>query len=107
MVSGQRDHPQSALRMNAVATAAIVISLFAAVGAITGLYVLVLMGLRACARPELADASGMDDGNPSQLRLPRPADLISPRGRASTNLDWLKLPSTRPESHDDAGTNSR
>jgi hypothetical protein len=94
-----------ALRMNAIATAAIVVSLFAAVGAITGLYVLVVIVLRACIRPESVDASGADDGNRSRLRLPRPAEAMWPRDKANTNRGWFKFPSTGAERHDDAGTN--
>jgi hypothetical protein len=90
--------------MNAIATAAIVITLFAAVGAVTGLYLLVLIGLRARARLKSAVASGADHANPSRSRLLGQGDVMRPRGKANPNLAWLKHFATRSDRHGDAGT---
>jgi hypothetical protein len=91
--------------MNAIAIAAVIISLFAAIGAITGLYVLVLLGLRARAWLESADEAGADHGNPSRPRQPRQGDAMRPSSKASPNLASLHRRAARPDGHHDARTN--
>jgi hypothetical protein len=64
--------------MNAVAIAAMVISLFAVLGVITALYLLLLTALSAWRRVDSADAPGADwdQPTPSRSRPRRAADLI-------------------------------
>jgi hypothetical protein len=93
--------------VNAVAIAAIVISLFAVLGGIAALWVLLLTALSAWRRVDSADAPGADwdQPTPSRSRPHRAADLIwRARSRGHANFDSYEPPAGGPgRIGDDAG----
>lgn len=95
--------------MNTVAIAAIVISLFAVLGGIAALWVLLLTALSAWRRVDSADAPGADwdQPTPARSRPRRAADLIWRARRGHANFDSYEPPAGGPDRIGDGAGDTR